>query len=42
MIARMENAKAVSQSRVLEEFYNVMKNHENKVAYGEKEVIRCI
>ncbi len=39
---KMENTKAINQSKVLEEFYNVMKNNENKVAYGEKEVERCI
>ncbi len=33
---KMENTKAISQSKVLEEFYNVMKTNENRVAYGEK------
>jgi protein pelota len=42
VMQKMENTKAVNQSRVLEEFYNVMKVHENRVAYGEKEVTRCI
>lgn len=39
---KMENTKAISQSKTLEEFYDVMKMNENKVAYGEKEVTRCI
>ena len=38
----MENTKAISQSRVLDEFYAVMKKNEDRVAYGEKEVYRCI
>jgi protein pelota len=39
---KMENTKAINQSKVLEEFYNVMKVNENRVAYGEKEVAKCI
>lgn len=42
VIQKMENTKAISQSKTLEEFYDVMKMNENKVAYGEKEVTRCI
>lgn len=41
-MAKMENTKAINQSKALEEFYSIMQKDENKVAYGEKEVTRCI
>jgi protein pelota len=42
VISKMENTKAISQQKVLEEFYGIMQKNENRVAYGEKEVFRCI
>lgn len=42
IISKMENTKAISQQKVLEEFYSVMQKNENRVAYGEKEVVRCV
>lgn len=32
--SKMENTKAISQSKVLEEFYGMMQKNENRVAYG--------
>ena len=39
---KMENTKAINQQKVLEDFYGIMQKNENRVAYGEKEVFRCI
>jgi len=42
VMTKMENTKAINQTKVLEKFYGVMQNNEHKVSYGEKEVLRCL
>lgn len=32
--SRMENTKAINQSKMLDKFYDIMKKNENMVAYG--------
>jgi stalled ribosome rescue protein Dom34 len=34
VMIKMENTKAITQSKALEEFYTIMKKNENRVAYG--------
>lgn len=38
----MVNTKALNQVKLLDKFYDTMKKNENMVAYGEKDVVRCI
>ena len=42
VMQRMENTKAIEQTKKLEKFYEIMKKNENLVSYGEKDVINCI
>jgi stalled ribosome rescue protein Dom34 len=33
-MSKMENTKAINQTKMLEKFYDVMQKNENKVSYG--------
>jgi len=33
-MSKMENTKAINQTKILEKFYDVMQKNENKVSYG--------
>ena len=42
VMSKMQNTKAIQQSKILDKFYSVMQKSEDKVTYGEKDILRCL